>query len=277
MIKALFSIFQFFPAIFLFGLLSCCKSEEPVDPILNNRPKTLDEYNQVTDGLKDYFTKDGYFEFGVAIEPSSVDNITEANLIRRHFSSLTAENVMKWSSLQPTEGTFRFDNADKIVSFALVNGMTVRGHTLCWHQQVPNWIFLEDGVTASKEKVLARLRNHITTVVTHFKGKVKAWDVVNEAIDDGSNNYKATKWYNICGEDYIFEAFRTARAADPDAKLLYNDYSATQPTKRDKIYSLLQKLQNENLVDGVGMQGHWNIDTPLIANNLFEHRDVALL
>lgn len=250
------------------GIASCCGGDPIVDPIIdtpveeNNRPQTLEEYNQVTEGLKDYFLNDEYFEIGVAIEPGSVSNSSEANLMKRHFSSLTAENVMKWSSLQPSEGTFRFDNADKIVNFAQSNGMKVRGHTLCWHQQVPDWVFEENGTTASKEKVLERLRTHISTVVNHFKGKVYVWDVVNEAIDDGSSTYKNTKWYNICGEDYIIEAFKAAREADSDVKLFYNDYSATQATKRDKIYGLVQKLKNQNLIDGVGLQGHWNINAP---------------
>jgi endo-1,4-beta-xylanase len=186
--------------------------------------------------------------------------------MKRHFSSLTAENVMKWSTLQPVEGTFRFEYADKVIAFAEANGMKVRGHTLCWHQQIPDWVFLESGVLATRERVLERLRIHITTVMNHFKGKVYAWDVVNEAIDDGGSIYRASKWYNICGTDYIFEAFIAARAADPEALLFYNDYSAIEPAKRDKICSLLQELKNENLIDGVGMQGHWNIDYP--ANDL---------
>ena len=114
--------------------------------------------------------------------------------------------------------------------------------------------------------MLQRLRTHITAVVSHFKGKVYAWDVVNEAIDDGSSTYRTSKWYTICGEDYIFEAFAAAREADPDAKLFYNDYSAIDPVKREKIYDLLTKLKAQNLVDGMGLQGHWNISYP--ANSL---------
>jgi endo-1,4-beta-xylanase len=199
---------------------------------------------------------------GVAIPPSFIDNQKKTDLIKRHFNSVTAENDMKWSSLQPTEGTFNFTNADKIVAFAQANGMKVRGHCLLWHNQIPSWIFKNGDADASKDLVLQRLRTHITTVVNHFKGKVYAWDVVNEAIDDGSSVYRASKWYTICGEDYIIEAFKAARAADPDAKLFYNDYTAIDPTKRDKIYSLLVKLQAQNLVDGMGLQGHWNINYP---------------
>jgi len=243
-------------------LIISCTKEDPAPSDKVKRPKNLTEYNLVSEGLKDYFTSDEYFYVGAAIKPTTVDNADEVKLIKRHFNSLTAENVMKWSYLQPIEGTFAFENADKIVTFAQANGMQVKGHTLCWNNQVPDWIFKDGTATASKELVLQRLRTHITTVMTHFKDKVYAWDVVNEAIDDGSDNYKATRWYGICGEDYIIEAFKAARAADPNAKLFYNDYSATNATKRDKIFNLLKKLKDQNLVDGMGLQGHWNISAP---------------
>ncbi|MCE5332475.1 MAG: endo-1,4-beta-xylanase [Bacteroidales bacterium] len=252
---------------FLFFLVGCnsqtdeLQIETPVEEESDLvRPTNLDQYNQVTEGLKDYY-KD-YFYIGAAIEPNALDNANDVKLLKRHFNSLTAENVMKWSSLQPIEGTFRFENADKILAFAQENGMQVRGHTLCWHNQVPDWIFKDGANTASKELVLQRLRTHINTVITHFKGKVYAWDVVNEVIADDSNIYRSSKWYGICGEDFIIEAFKAARAADPNAKLFYNDYSATNATKRDKIYNLLKKLKDLNLVDGMGLQGHWNISAP---------------
>lgn len=243
------------------GIIAC-SNDDPATVEKEKRPTNLDQYNLVSEGLKDYYKSDEYFYMGAAIKPTTVDNPDEVKLIKRHFNCLTAENVMKWSYLQPTEGTFHFDNADKIVAFAQANGMQVRGHTLCWHNQIPDWIFKDGTATASKELVLQRLRDHITTVMTHFKGKVYAWDVVNEAIDDGSGTYKATKWYSICGEDYIIEAFKAARAADPDARLFYNDYAATNATKRDKIFTLLGKLKDQNLVDGMGLQGHWNISAP---------------
>jgi endo-1,4-beta-xylanase len=241
--------------------------------------KKIDEYNQGEDGLKDHYTPDAYFYMGVAVNPSVIINEEKANLIRRHFNSVTADNDMKWSNLQPAEGIFTFTNADKIIAFAEANGMKVRGHCLCWHNQIPPWIFKDGEAMASRELVLERLRTHITTVMTHFKGKVYAWDVVNEAIDDGSSVYRLSQWYNICGEDYIFEAFRAARAADPDAKLFYNDYTATDPTKRDKIYDLLAKLKEQNLVDGMGLQGHWNISYPsgpLIDDALNKYKSLGL-
>jgi endo-1,4-beta-xylanase len=252
--------------IFIIGVTNCCKDDNPIEE--TELQRKINEYNLGAEGLKDYYTPDGYFYMGVAIPQSFIDNQKKADLIKRHFNSVTAENDMKWSSLQPTEGNFNFTNADKIVAFAQANGMRVRGHCLCWHNQVPSWIFKDGTSTASKELVLQRLRTHITTVMTHFKGKVYAWDVVNEAIDDGSSVYRNSQWYAICGEDYIIEAFKAARAADPDAKLFYNDYTAIDPVKRNKIYDLLVKLKEQNIVDGMGLQGHWNINYP--ASNLIE-------
>lgn len=238
------------------------KDKNPPKEEEEKRPTNIAEYNAVSEGLKDYYAD--FFLLGAAIEPSSLDKQEEVTLLKRHFSSLTAENVMKWSSLQPSEGNYRWANADRIVDFAQENGMKVRGHTLVWHSQVPDWVFKDGTSSASKELVLERMRTHIAEVMTRYKGKVYAWDVVNEVIDDGSSTYRSdSKWYNICGPDFIFEAFRAARAADPDAKLYYNDYAATQPAKRDKIYNLLKKLKEENLVDGVGLQGHWNIGAPV--------------
>lgn len=254
--------------LFLLIFISCSKKNDDIIPEQeeekeeNTRPKNLAEYNATSEGLKDYYIPGQFFYIGAAIEPSATTNASDVELMKRHFNSLTAENAMKWSELQPAEGNFNFTQADKIIGFAQANGMKVRGHTLCWHNQVPDWVFKDGSQEASKELVLERLRTHITTVMEHFKGKVYVWDVVNEAIDDGGSHYKNTNWYRICGEDYIFEAFKTARKVDPEAKLFYNDYSATTAAKRDKIYALLGKLKNQNLVDGIGMQGHWNIETP---------------
>jgi endo-1,4-beta-xylanase len=121
-----------------------------------------------------------------------------------------------------------------------------------------------EGKPVSKEILLARLKDHITQVVTHYKGKVYAWDVVNEAIDDNDSNfYRETNWYKICGEEYIAKAFQWAHEADPDAKLFYNDYNTENPVKRDKIYRLLKELLAAGVpVHGIGLQGHWNINNP---------------
>jgi endo-1,4-beta-xylanase len=255
-IMSLFKLATILPIL----IASCTRDPDPLLEI--KIPKSIEEYNLVSDGLKDYFTSDEYFDMGVAVKTSFFTDPQSSSLIKRHFNSLTAENVMKWSTLQPTEGNFNFTEADKIIDFAVANGMKVRGHTLIWHNQTPSWVFMDGTATASKELVLQRLRAHITAVMHHFQGKVYAWDVVNEAIDDGSATYRESAWYAICGIDFITGAFEAARAADPEAKLFYNDYSAIGPTKRDKIYNLLVMLKNNGLVDGIGVQGHWNIEWP---------------
>ena len=214
-------------------------------------------------GLKDFY-KD-YFPIGVAVSPRSLEG-EQGEFIKKNFNSLTAENVMKPALIQPEEGKFNWAEADKIVEFAQANGMKVRGHTLCWHNQTGEWMFKDSaGNEASKELVLARLKEHITQVVTHFKGKIYAWDVLNEAIDnkDPSIGYRQTKMYKICGEEFIGKAFRWAHEADPDAVLFYNEYNTENPIKREKTYEMLKKLLAEGVpVHGVGIQAHWNIGGP---------------
>lgn len=213
-------------------------------------------------GLKDYY--ENYFPVGVAVSPRSLEG-EEADLIRTHFNSLTAENVMKMGPIHPEENRYNWEPADRIVAFAQENNMLMRGHTLCWHNQAPRWIFKDaEDDTVSKEVLLQRLKDHITEVVTRYKGKVYAWDVVNEVIDDNNSKYyRESMWYKICGDEFIAKAFEWAHAADPDAKLFYNDYNTENPNKRDKIYVMLKKLIEAGVpIHGVGLQAHWHLDDP---------------
>ena len=233
----------------------------PIIIIVNScKPKIADPVPEK--GLKDYYQN--YFPIGVSVMPASLTS-DETPLIRKEFNRLTAESVMKMTPLHPTEKSYYWVDADKIVDFAQANGMKVRGHTLVWHSQTPSWILLDSvGKTVSKEVLLQRLKDYITTVVTRYKGKVYAWDVVNEAIDDdNTKTYRETPWYTICGEEYIAKAFQWAHEADPDAQLFYNDYSTESSGKRDRIYNMLKKLKDAGIpVDGIGLQGHWSIDWP---------------
>lgn len=185
-----------------------------------------------------------------------------------HFNTVTAENMMKWDSLQPNQGVFRFQGPDALVKYAADNGMEVVGHTLIWHNQTPGWVFLDEkGQAVTRDVLLERMETHIKTVVTHFKGKVKGWDVVNEAIEQnpatGIWELRDTKWRQIIGDDYIEYAFRFAHEADPDVELYYNDYNAADGPKRDAIYELVKGLLEKGLrVDGIGMQGHWDLQHP---------------
>lgn len=217
-----------------------------------------------TKGLKDYY-KD-YFPVGVAVSPRSLQG-EQGEFIKKHFNSITAENVMKPALLQPEEGRFVWEEADKIIAFAQANGMKVRGHTLCWHNQTGEWMFQDsNGNQAPKELVLRRLKEHITQVVTRYKGKIYAWDVLNEAIDnaDPANvGYRQTQWYTICGEEFIAKAFQWAHEADPNAVLFYNEYNTENPAKREKTYEMLKKMLDQGVpIHGVGLQAHWNIGGP---------------
>ncbi len=245
-----------FLAVYIFLTSSCLKADK-----ISNEPGS-DINLDTLKGLKDYY-KD-YFPIGVAVAPGSLTGATSA-LILKQFGSLTAENAMKPAPVHPEENRYFWDDADKIVNYATTNGMIMRGHTLCWHQQTPDWMFKDaNGNTISKEVLLARLKDHITQVVTRYKGKIYAWDVVNEAIDDDDSKFlRETNWYNICGEEYIAKAFLWAHEADPDAQLFYNDYNTEYPVKRDKVYRLMKQLLDEGVpVHGVGLQGHWNINYP---------------
>ena len=229
-------------------------------PLFNWAPATKDSIIQKK-GLKEYYS--GYFPMGVAVSPNLLSG-EEAELILNNFVSLTAENAMKMAPIHPGEGRFYWDNADKIVDFAQANGLKIRGHVLCWHQQAPTWMFVDSlGERVTKEILLKRLKNHIDRVVERYKGKIYAWDVVNEAIDDGPGFWRNNEWYRICGEEYISKAFEYAHAADPSAKLFYNDYNCIDPVKRDKIVSMLRQLIDKGIpVHGIGIQGHWSVYGP---------------
>ena len=174
---------------------------------------------------------------------------------------------MKIGPIHPAEDEYNWKNADAIVAFAERNKLRVRGHNLVWHfeSQTPKWIFKDkDGNQASKELVLQRLKDHITTVVSRYKGKLYAWDVANEVISDKPDEYlRPSEWYKICGEEYIAKAFQWAHEADPNALLFYNDYNEISPVKREKIYRLVKSLKGAGVpIHGVGLQGHWAINEP---------------
>jgi endo-1,4-beta-xylanase len=218
-----------------------------------------------TKGLKDYYKQ--YFSMGVAVSPRALKT-DEAQLIVREFGSLTAENAMKMGPIHPKENEYFWDGADAIVDFAQQNKMKLRGHTLCWHNQTPSWMFMDaKGDTVSKSVLLARLKDHITTVVSRYKGKIYAWDVVNEAISDKPEEYlRNSAWYKICGEEYLAKAFQYAHEADPDALLFYNDYNEISEVKRKKIIRLVTSLKEAGVpIHGIGLQGHWAVNEPSAA------------
>ncbi|MDT0648630.1 endo-1,4-beta-xylanase [Autumnicola edwardsiae] len=228
----------------------------------NEVAATTTQEQEQEKGLKDYYSE--YFPVGVAVAPNSFEGKSK-ELILQHYNSLTPENVMKMGEIHPEQDRYSWEAADKIANFARENDMKMRGHALVWHQQTGDWIFkAQDGGQVSKEELLQRMKNHIDTVVSRYKGTIYAWDVVNEAIADNPEEFlRTSEWYEILGEDFIIKAFEYAHEADPEAKLFYNDYNAIIPEKRDRIYKLLKTLVDRDVpIDGVGIQGHWSIYSP---------------
>ena len=214
-------------------------------------------------GLKDYYKS--YFPIGVAVSAHDLEDTAEVKLILSQFNSLTPENAMKMGPIHPEEDRYNWRDADAIVAFAQKHGLRVRGHNLCWHEQTPAWLFKgADGNLVTKEVLLKRLKDHITAVVNRYKGKIYAWDVVNEAIDDDSTKFlRNSLWYQICGDDFIIKAFEYAHEADPNAVLFYNDYNTERPQKRERVYRLLKMLVDKKVpINAVGIQAHWSIYEP---------------
>ncbi|MGG7621450.1 endo-1,4-beta-xylanase [Bacillus coreaensis] len=218
------------------------------------------------------------FTIGAAVEPYQLQG-TDAEVLKRHYNSIVAENVMKPINIQPEEGKFNFTEADKIVKFAKENGMDIRFHNLVWHSQVPEWFFLdEEGNNMvdeqdpkqrekNKKLLLKRLETHIKTIVKRYKNDVKSWDVVNEVIDDSPQNERGLResaWYKITGDEYIKVAFETAnRYAAKDAKLYINDYNTEVTPKRTHLYNLVKDMLEQGVpIDGVGHQAHIQIGWP---------------
>lgn len=215
--------------------------------------------------LKDAFADKFYI--GTALNLNQIwGRDTAANkIINTQFNSIVAENCMKSMHLQPQEGKFNFKDADKFVEYGEANNMFIIGHTLIWHSQAPSWFFKnEKGEDVSKEVLIDRMRNHITTVVSRYKGRIKGWDVVNEAIlDDGS--WRKSKFYNIIGEEFIELAFKFAHAADPDAELYYNDYSMALAGRRNTVVNMIKNLKAKGIkISAIGMQGHLSLDFPKV-------------
>jgi endo-1,4-beta-xylanase len=214
-------------------------------------------------GLKDYY-KD-YFFVGAAVSPQGLKRADESELILQQFGSMTPENAMKMGPIHPRENEYFWRDADSIAAYAKRNNLRLRGHTLCWHSQTPRWLFVDSTHnppdTVSKELLYKRLKEHITSVVTRYKGTIYAWDVVNEVISDNPNEYfRNSPFYRICGEEFVEKAFQYAHEADPNALLFYNDYNETNPVKREKIYRLVKGLKDKGVpIHGIGLQAHWSI------------------
>lgn len=215
--------------------------------------------------LKDAYK--GSFLIGAAINQHQAleEDAREVALIKQQFNSITPENVLKWEVVHPKPDVYDFEGGDRFVKFGEKYGMVVIGHTLVWHSQTPKWVFEDEhGNPVSRDVLLKRMHDHITTVVGRYKGRIKGWDVVNEALDeDGS--LRKSPWMKIIGEDYIEKAFQFAHEADPKAELYYNDYSIENKDKRNGAVTLIRKLEAKGVpVHAIGLQGHDNLTWPSI-------------
>lgn len=215
--------------------------------------------------LKD--ATEDHFLFGVALNTrqAAEQNQVEAAIIKDHFSSIVAENCMKAAELQPEEGRWFFDDADRLVALGQKNKQAIIGHCLVWHSQLPRWFTVdENGNDVSPEVLKERMRTHIHTVMSRYKGKIHGYDVVNEAFND-NGTYRNSKFYQILGKDFIRLAFEYAAEADPDAQLYYNDYSMHLPKKCDAVVELVKELKAAGIrIDAVGMQGHMGMEGPSV-------------
>jgi endo-1,4-beta-xylanase len=207
------------------------------------------------------------FAFGAAVSERQLSG-EHADLLDRHFNSVTPASALKWTTTEPEEGRFSFGEADAIVRFASDHGMKVRGHTLIWHRQSPQWVFQDAAgepmtpTAENKALLLSRLESHIKTVVGRYRGQIYAWDVVNEVVAD-AGSLRDSPWYKIAGLDYIRRAFTAAHAADPDATLCVNDFDLTRADRRDAMYDLVSRLRAEGVpVNCIGSQMHSSILSP---------------
>jgi endo-1,4-beta-xylanase len=213
--------------------------------------------------LKDAFR--GAFRVGAALNSDQFfeRDARGAALVKAQFNTITAENALKWEHVHPRPNTYDFAAPDQYVAFGEKNGMFLVGHTLVWHNQTPRWVFEDaSGKPVGRDTLLARMRDHIQTVVGRYKGRIKGWDVVNEALDE-DGTLRRSPWLTIIGDDYIVKAFEYAHEADPAAELYYNDYSVENAAKRNGAVQLITKLKAQGVpVAAIGLQGHDKMDWP---------------
>jgi len=222
--------------------------------------------------LKDVFMKD--FLIGAALNQNhfSERDTRALPIIINHFNSITPENVLKWGSVHPQPNTYNFDGPDAYVAFGEKYHMFIIGHTLIWHTRTPSWVFQDEkGNPIDRAGLLERMREHIQTVVGRYQGRIKGWDVINEALND-DGTLRQSPWMKIIGEEYLVKAFQFVHEADPNVQLYYNDYSLENEPKRKGAIELIKKLKAAGIpIYAVGLQGHDQMDRPTV-----EQQDAAI-
>ncbi len=215
--------------------------------------------------LKDAFKN--YFLIGAALNRNQIfeDDKIGSNIVKTQFNTISPENTLKWESVHPQPDQYSFETPDKYVAFGEKYGMFTIGHTLVWHNQTPDWVFKDSsGNLVKRDELLKRLREHIQKVVGRYKGKIKGWDVVNEALND-DGTLRNTMWLQIIGKDFIEKAFQFAHEADPNAELYYNDYSLENAPKLKGAIALVKMLQAKKIpIKAIGLQGHDNLTFPTL-------------
>ena len=202
----------------------------------------------------------GLFHVGAAINEDIIlgNDQKSQTIVSSEFNSITPENSLKWMFLQPEPNRFNFEVADKYVELGLKNNMYIVGHALVWHSQLADFMQIVDAADEMQQYVT----NHVNTVVSRYRGKIDAWDVVNEAFNEDGSLRKSV-FYNNMGEDYIEAVFKLAQKADPQADLIYNDYNVYKPKKRAGILKMVKKFKSNGVkIDGVGVQAHWDLKSP---------------
>ena len=208
--------------------------------------------------LKKSYKDDFYIGAAIGERQFLEKDVQSTSILKREFNSISPENSLKWMYLQPEPNVFYFDIADKYVEFGMRNNMHIVGHTLVWHSQLADFM----NKVKDSSVMVKHMQNHINTVVTQYKGKIKTWDVLNEALNE-DGTLRESIFLNVIGESYIEQAFKLAEKADPNAELLYNDYNLCKPKKRAGVVSLVKQLKESGArIDGIGLQAHWNLKGP---------------